>query len=145
MSTKSEIQLFNLPSIMSQKAPVPGILWVNSDVIKPNKLSRKDFNTWYCDQHIPDVVAKSGIVNAFRYEYIADGTSTDRRLGFLTVYGMLDIHFMETKEFRSLEGQTPGPSKERIFENAEFDTRSYELVHTDEAKGAGTGEFILND
>ena len=125
---------------MSQKNAVPGILWVNSAVIKPEQLSKEDFNTWYCSEHIPDVVAKSGINNAFRYEHIADSTSPGRRLGFLTIYGMPDINFMETEEFRSLEGQSPGPSRERIFENTEFDTRSYELVQTHESKGAKTGE-----
>lgn len=125
---------------MSQKNAVPGILWVNSAVIKPEQLSKEDFNTWYCNEHIPDVVAKSGIKNAFRYEHIADGTSPGRRLEFLTIYGMPDINFMETEEFRSLEGQSPGPSRETIFENAEFDTRSYELFETHESKGAKTGK-----
>lgn len=107
---------------------------MNSDVIKPDQLSREDFNNWYCDEHIHDVVAKSGVSKAHRYEHVADGSSPSRRLGFLTIYEMPDINFIETKEFRSLEGQSPGPSKEKIFEKSEFDTRSYELVQVDEAE-----------
>ena len=126
------------PYIMASRKPVPGILVVNSDVIKPNELSRKGFDDWYCDEHIPDVVAKSGITSAARYEHIADGSSPARRLGFLTIYGMPDINFMETDEYRGLEGQSPGPSRERIFKKAEFDTRAYELVQVDVVKGADT-------
>ena len=114
---------------------------MNSDVIKPIRLSKEEFNTWYCSEHIPDVVEKSGIKNAVRYEHVADSTSLNRRLRFLTIYGMPDINFMETEEFRSLEGQKPGPSRGRIFENAEFDTRSYELVQTDESECASSGEL----
>lgn len=125
---------------MSPKHPVAGILWVNSDVIQPERLTKERFNTWYCNEHIPDVIAKSGVENAVRYEHVADCTSPGRRLGFLTIYGMPDIDFMKTHEFRSLEGQSPGPSREIIFENAEFDTRSYELVQTYETRGAKPGK-----
>ena len=47
---------------------------------------------------------------------------------------------MGTDKFRGLEGQSPGPNQERIFKQTEFDTRSYELVQLDEAKGARTGK-----
>ena len=127
---------------MSPKRPVAGILWVNSDVIQPERLTKERFNTWYCNEHIPDVVAKSGVENAVRYEHVVDCASPGRRLGFLTIYGMPDIDFMKTHEFRSLEGQSPGPSREIIFENAEFDTRSYELVQTCETRRAKAGESL---
>jgi len=126
---------------MPAKPAIPGILFVNSGVIKPDQLTPEDFDAWYTNGHIPDVVAKSGISHAYRYEHIADGTSPARRLNFLTLYGMDDINFAETEEFRSLEGQKPGPSQETIFEKAEFDTRTYELVQVDEAMGAeGSGK-----
>jgi hypothetical protein len=127
-----------LPHKMTAKKPVPGILWVNSDVIKLDQLSREDFDTWYSDEHIPDVVATSGVPSASRYQHMADGSTPARRLGFLTIYKMPDINFIETKEFRNLEGQSPGPNRERIFQNAEFDTRVYELVQSDEGKGAAS-------
>lgn len=120
---------------MAPKRSVPGIMVVNSDVIKPDDLSRADFDKWYCDEHIPDVLLKSGIKSANRYDHIINGPSAARRLGFLTIYEMPDINFMETEEFRSLEGQSPGPNRDTIFVNAEFDTRSYELVQVDEGKG----------
>jgi hypothetical protein len=127
---------------MAMKHPIPGILFVNSGVIKPAELSLEAFDSWYCEEHIPDVVAKSGISHAYRYKHINDGSSPARRLNFLTIYGMDDINFTETDEFKSLEGQRPGPSRERIFEKSEFDTRSYELVQVDEAPGAvGSGKI----
>ena len=124
---------------MAPKPPIPGMLWVNSDVLNPTHLSKASFDSWYCDEHILDVVSKSGIKHAYRYE--TDPSSPARRLSFLTIYGMDDIDFTETQEFKSLEGQRPGPSRERIFEKAEFDTRSYELVQVDEVEGGvGSGE-----
>lgn len=57
---------------------------------------------------------------------------------------MDDISFTETEEFKSLEGQRPGPSRERIFEKSEFDTRSYELVQFDEAVGASGSDTITH-
>ncbi|RDW56613.1 hypothetical protein BP5796_13078 [Coleophoma crateriformis] len=128
-----------------QKKPVPGMMSVNSDVIKPEELSRHDFDSWYCDEHIPDVVAKSGIRAAYRYNFVADGSSPARKLGFLTLYEMDDIGFMETEEFRTLEGQRPGPSRDRIFKKAEFDTRGYELIQYDDATRAdqAPAKFLL--
>jgi hypothetical protein len=111
------------------------MMWVNSDVIKPDSLSRDAFDAWYCDEHIPDVMRKSGITSAARYDHMINGPSTSRRLGFLTIYQMPDINFKDTEEFKGLEGQSPGPNRDTIFVNAEFDTRSYELVQVDEANG----------
>jgi len=124
---------------MAPKPPIPGILWVNSDVIHPENLSKKDFDDWYCDEHIPDVVSKPGISHAYRYEYVLSKSTLPRKLSFLTLYGMPDIQYMETDEFRTLEGQSPGPNLERIFRNAEFDTRSYREVQRDERIGAAKG------
>jgi len=129
---------------MANKPCIPGIIWVNSDIIKPDQLSREDFDDWYCNEHIPDVVAISGVNAAYRYEHVADGSTPLRRLGFLTVYLMNDINFKDTDEFKSLEGQSPGPSQEKIFEKSEFDTRSYELIQTHQTQGAeSSGEDPL--
>lgn len=129
---------------MASQPRTPGIMWVNSDVIKSDALARKDFDRWYCDEHIPDVVTKSGVESANRYDHMINGPAGPRRLGFLTIYEMPDINFMETEEFRGLEGQSPGPNRDTIFANAEFDTRSYELVQVDEAQGMqGSGRYLL--
>src|ERR1700710_2401233 len=101
---------------MPAKPSIRGIMWVNSDVIKPNSLRRQAFDTWYCNEHIPDVLTKSGIQSACRYDHMINGASGPRHLGFLTIYEMPDINFMETDEFRGLEGQSPGPNRENIFE-----------------------------
>lgn len=129
---------------MASKRPIPGIMWVNSDVIKPDNLSRQAFDDWYSDEHIPDVMAKSGISGAARYDHMVNGPSAFRELGFLTIYQMPDIQYMDTEDFKTLEGQTPGPNKDTIFVNSEFDTRSYELVQVHEAKGMeGSGMWEM--
>jgi len=121
---------------MAPIPPIPGLLVVNSDVINTNNLSRDDFEYWYCDEHIPDVVRQSGVTHAYRYEHVLAGPSPDRKLKYLTLYNMPDLNHMETAEFATLEGQSPGPNKDRVFKNAEFDTRAYETVQLDERKGA---------
>jgi len=121
---------------MASKPPIPGILLVNSDVINTSNLSREDFDFWYCDEHIPDVVRQSGVTHAYRYEHVLDGHSPDRKLKYLTFYNLPDLNHMETAEFASLEGQSPGPNKDRVFKNVEFDTRAYETVQVDEREGA---------
>jgi len=47
---------------------------------------------------------------------------------------MPDINYVETDDFRTLGGQSPGPNQETIFKHAEFDTRSYELVLSESPK-----------
>ncbi len=126
-------------TIMFSQPPIPGILTVNSDVLDPSKLSRTAFDAWYCDEHIPDVVAKSGIASALRYAHVAGTGDPPSKLSFLTMYSMPDINFTSSAEFTSLEGQRPGPARERIFERAQFATRSYALVQSEEGPAARTG------
>lgn len=123
---------------MSPQKQIPGILWVNSDVLpeKRDRLSRDDFDFWYHDDHIPDVVSRSGVSSASRWSHLADGSTPERRLKYLTLYHFADINFMKTPEFMTLEGVVPGPNRWTIFENTEFDTREYELVQVDEKKVA---------
>ena len=45
----------------------PGIIWVNSGAIKLDRLSDDQFDDWYSNEHIPDVVALSGVSGAARY------------------------------------------------------------------------------
>ncbi|KAG9243938.1 hypothetical protein BJ878DRAFT_568009 [Calycina marina] len=121
---------------MAPKTPIPGILFFNSDVINIQSLSRADFDLWYCDEHILDIVRQSGVTYAHRYEFVEDGATPDRKLKYLTLYGMPDLNHMHTKELASLEGQSAGPNKDHVFKNAEFDTPAYATVQFDENKGA---------
>ena len=112
----------------------PGIFWVNSDVLphKVSSLSRSDFDFWYLDDHIPDVISRSGVAGAARWNYIPTRGTPERELKYLTTYDFADLAFMKTPEFMSLEGVVPGPNRWTIFENVEFDSREYELVQIDE-------------
>lgn len=118
---------------MPQKGKaIPGIVWVESDTIKPEKLSKDDLRTWSQNENIPEVVSKSGVRSAHRYEAATGGptrsNSARRQLSFLTVYELPDVNFVKTAEYQALEGERPGgPNKEKIFDNSEFLTRSYEV------------------
>lgn len=62
---------------------------------------------------------------------------------------MPDINFRETKEFRSLDGQSE-PEKELlegVFKRARFDTRVYECIQVHEKEGGaakGPGSLIVS-
>ncbi|KAH8590145.1 hypothetical protein B0O99DRAFT_691798 [Bisporella sp. PMI_857] len=124
-------------------SPIPGIIWVNSDVISPS-LTASAFDAWYMEEHIPDVVSLSGIPSAARYRHLVTGPSSPRKLKFLTIYQLPDLRFMETKEFKGLEGQREGPNRETIFEKAEFDTRAYRTVQVDAPRSsAPSAKYLL--
>ncbi|PGH20379.1 hypothetical protein AJ80_03647 [Polytolypa hystricis UAMH7299] len=127
---------------MTTQQPLQGVMWVNSGVIKPDQLSEEDFNDWYCDEHIPDVVATSGVDSAARYKRV-DGAITSSLHKFLTVYEMPDINFKGSDEFQSLEGQSLGPSTDRIFLKTEFDTRFFEEMKVPGQEGGKVGSAPL--
>ncbi|OCK95728.1 uncharacterized protein K441DRAFT_658432 [Cenococcum geophilum 1.58] len=128
-----------------------GILWVASRVKQPG-LTPEKFCSWYENVHIHEVTALSGAPRAAHYEGIkpspfpgtlSSGTS------WLTVYEMPDMNFRETKEFRSLDGQSE-PEKELlegVFKQARFDTRFYECIHVHEKEGGAAkdpGSLIIS-
>ncbi|OCL11324.1 hypothetical protein AOQ84DRAFT_229528 [Glonium stellatum] len=128
-----------------------GVLWVASR-IKQAGLTPEKFCAWYENIHIREVTALSGIPRAARYESVkpspTPGALSDDAL-WLTVYEMPDINFRETKEFRSLDGQSE-PEKElleTVFKQAGFDTRFYECYFgrriPDTTTSSGSGSLII--
>jgi hypothetical protein len=138
-----------MSSTQLQSKQTPGIFFVNSDVLphKLSSLSRSDFDYWYISDHIPDVLSRSGVSGASRWNYIPskDKSIPQRDLKFLTTYDFPDLNFMKTPEFMSLEGVVPGPNRWTIFENVVFDSREYELVQVDEKDVGRNARKSLNN
>ncbi|KAF2114145.1 hypothetical protein BDV96DRAFT_469467, partial [Lophiotrema nucula] len=130
----------------------PGILWVSSRIQNPSILSPEKFCTWYENTHIQEVTALSGVPSAARYQALSPSpvpTPTwSSEAPWLTIYEMPVLDFRESKEFKSLDGQSKPREEllEGIFKQARFDTRFYEQVQVYEPFGKidGPAKFLIS-
>lgn len=83
---------------MDKKAsgPNPGLLYVNSKIIQPDKLSSEEYSEWYEKTHIPDIFQTTGIDQAFRWQAL--DPSIERP--YLALYPLRDIGFLQSPEFK---------------------------------------------
>ncbi|KAL5118709.1 hypothetical protein ACEQ8H_003386 [Pleosporales sp. CAS-2024a] len=115
----------------------PGILWVSSRIINPDKLSASKFCEWYEDMHIQQVLSASGLRSAIQWTAVSaqpSGDALSAAAPWLTVYEMDEIEMQESGAFKAAALDLDGPSRPRaelvegIFKHARFDTRVYALV-----------------
>jgi hypothetical protein len=137
-----------LPSTLPENKP--GILFVASKVLHPNKLSPLDFASWYEETHIQEVQSTGGISGSQRYESLVfhkeyrngsanvDIPNQNFDYDFLTVYNMPDLGFRESEAFRGLDGQSEPREEllEGLFRQVGFLTRFAEEV---QVRGEGVG------
>jgi hypothetical protein len=105
----------------------PGILYVNSKITRPDKVSPELFAKWYEEIHIPDIFKTRGIKIAQRWKSI--DPSSDRP--YLAIYPVDDLAFLQSAAFKAIpvtSGMLPAPHG--CFDFADFDTRYYEHVQT---------------
>jgi len=122
LSQSRRVKVINMPS------NEPELLYVNSKIVEPSKLSPELFTNWYNDVHIPDIFKTTGIQEAFRYYTTAEDPSSIER-PYLALYPIKSKGFLQSAQFRSIPVQSdmlPGPSHD-IFDVADFDTRYYTL------------------
>ncbi|KAK3078367.1 hypothetical protein LTS18_007696 [Coniosporium uncinatum] len=137
-------------------APVsqPGVLWVSSMVARAERLSNEDFNDWYLNVHVDQVVATGGVPSAARYEAVpilppdAKRATWAMEATWLTIYELPSLAHRYSPAFTNLDGQSkPDPTLlDRIFRNAKFETRFYEHIETHEAPHAhpGPGTLVIS-
>lgn len=128
--------------------PPTDLVWVASRITKPQNLTPSAFCDWYENTHIQEVTALSGIPSAARYELLPGfGFPGALAHPWLTLYEMREVGFRKTEEFRGLNGQSrpDGRLLERVFRNAEFDTRFWRCVQVHEGVGVKKGGYGLLD
>ncbi|OCK85542.1 hypothetical protein K432DRAFT_286605 [Lepidopterella palustris CBS 459.81] len=121
-----------------------GILWVNSKITAPDKVSPELFRAWYEEVHIPDILAakQGGILASWRYQ-CAD---PERPAPYLAIYSVPDLGFLQSNEFKAIpmaHDMLPGGEPIHIF--ADFDAMVYKRVKVFE-KGEtkpGCGAVII--
>lgn len=119
----------------------PELLYVNSKITEPDKLSAKLFTDWYNDVHIPDIFETSGIRSAYRY-ITTSASPDDVERPYLALYPVNAVGFLQSAEFGAIPVKSdvlPEPSHE-IFDVADFDTRYYKLIHDRSPSGSDKGE-----
>jgi len=112
----------------------PGILWINSKIIAPDKLSPELFKTWYEEVHIPDIIAAKpgGVLAAWRYKC----ANPERPAPYLALYSIPDLAFLQTDEFRAVPMvHEMLPEGGPIHKFASFDARYYKKTQVYEKEG----------
>jgi hypothetical protein len=74
----------------------PGLLWVNSKLKQPDKVSPEDFHKWYEEVHIPDIFKSGGFKEAWRWESL---NPADER-PYLALYPLEDLDFLQSAAFK---------------------------------------------
>lgn len=116
----------------------PGILWINSKVVKPDELSDELFQTWYEQVHIPDLIAArpGGIIASWRYRCF----DPERSAPYLALYSVPDLGFLTSPEFKAVpmvHDMLPGGGPIHRF--ASFDARYYKQVQVYETENSKPG------
>jgi len=129
----------------------PGIFFVRSRIAHSAKdnFDEPTFLHWYDDDHIPEVIASSGVNSGFRYLDVNKtspfGNETNGK-PFLAFYPMVDTAFTISKEFTSISvksdilpsGMAGG---KEIWDLADLDVSVLGLGGvTDRVGNAGSGE-----
>ncbi|KAF2496741.1 hypothetical protein BU16DRAFT_507377 [Lophium mytilinum] len=112
----------------------PGILWINSKITAPDKLSPELFKTWYEEAHIPDIIGakKGSVLAAWRYQC----ANPERPAPYLALYSIPDLAFLQTAEFRAVPMvHEMLPEGGPIHKFANFDTRYYKKIQVFEKEG----------
>lgn len=80
------------------KGSDPGLLYVNSKIIQPEKLSNERYTRWYEETHIPDILKTAGIDEAHRWQALDPAAERP----YLALYPLNDIGFLQSPEFKGI-------------------------------------------
>lgn len=131
--------------------PDPGLLYVNSKIIQPDKLAPEQYTQWYEETHIPDIFQTAGIDEAYRWQALDPAAERP----YLALYPLNDVGFLQSPEFKGnkindsrwTSAKNPAipvqehklPDTHRIFDLANFDTRYYKFIQLYERDTPSTG------
>jgi hypothetical protein len=116
----------------------PGLLYVNSKLAS-NLLDEETYLKWYSEDHIPEVIATSGIDSALRFKDI--DSSADKPN--LVLYPMKDIAFTQGEEFKKIKVHSDIlPEGKPIYDLAELDVRYYGLAQVFDPKKTRSGKCL---
>ncbi|OAG42619.1 hypothetical protein AYO21_03204 [Fonsecaea monophora] len=110
--------------------PQPGLAVAFARPKKGTDHPLSKLHQWYEEVHIPDILATSGINDAYRYENVDPNSEWP----LLALYPVADVDFFSTQEFNSIpplgKHVFPGP----ITDHIEFQVRQYRLTQVYEPR-----------
>ncbi|KAF2264730.1 hypothetical protein CC78DRAFT_516192 [Lojkania enalia] len=121
---------------MASSIKGPGMLWVTSRIASSSKdiLDEETFMKWYDEDHITEIIATSGINDAFRY-IDAEKDSPNVLKPFLAFYPMPDLAFTLGQEFKNIKVKSDIlPGTRIIYDMADLDVLYYGLIRKTEAR-----------
>jgi hypothetical protein len=122
------------------------MLWVTSR-ISPESASLLDeptFLRWYDTDHIPEIVATSGIKDAFRYIDVDKDTPRAPSKPFMAFYPMQDLTFTLGQEFRDIKVKSDIlPGSGIVYDLADFDVAYLGFVGSG-GRSEPEGEFVFS-
>ncbi|EPE33409.1 Dimeric alpha+beta barrel [Glarea lozoyensis ATCC 20868] len=117
----------------------PGLLYVNSKLAS-DLIDETTYQKWYREDHIPEVIATSGIDSAMRCRDVDPAADKPN----LVLYPMKDIGFTQTEEFKKIKVHSDIlPDGKPIYDLAELDVRYYGLSQVFDEKKVGPGQTKL--
>ncbi|KAH7040941.1 uncharacterized protein B0I36DRAFT_379798 [Microdochium trichocladiopsis] len=125
------------PTDMSGK----GLLYVHSRITS-DLLDEPTLLKWYDEDHIPEILATSGITSAIRFidEAARAKPKEDRARPYLHVYPLQDLGFLLTPEFAKIAVTSEMlPGSKLVYDLVDFDVRYYSLVQVFDPTNKGPG------
>ena len=120
---------------MTEAIKGPGLLYVNSKLAS-DLLDEATYLKWYGEDHIPEVVATSGVDSSLRFKDI--DASADKPN--LVLYPMKDIGFTQSDEFKKIKVHSDIlPEGKPIYDLADLDIRYYGLSQVFDPKKTEPG------
>ncbi|KAI4628102.1 hypothetical protein J4E80_002239 [Alternaria sp. BMP 0032] len=115
----------------------PGVLWVASRVVNPDKLSTEKFCDWYENQQIP--MASKSFNPEPQYHHL---NPTFQQV----TYEFPDLAYRESEDFQNIAGKNP-PSQELIntvYKNSAFAIRFYEEIQAVKGTTSSPTKFVIS-
>ncbi|KAK8056086.1 hypothetical protein PG993_001313 [Apiospora rasikravindrae] len=84
---------------MGSTSGIPGLLYANSKISRPDILDEKTFFEWYDKEHIPELIQTSGFDSAFRFV----DSNPDSERPYLAAYPTKDFSFFQSDEFKGIK------------------------------------------
>jgi hypothetical protein len=89
----------------------------------PQPGREEDFNKWYSEEHLPDVLGVDGIVAAQRFEFVASNGSADPAQRYLALYEVeADDH---EEAIAKLNAALAEPGRMRVSDSLDRDFRQW--------------------
>jgi hypothetical protein len=122
---------------MVENSKGPGVLKVQSKIVKKDMLDQETYMKWYDEDHIPEILATSGVNSAWRFI----NNDPDAEEPFLAFYPVDDLAFLQSDEFKGITVDSKLlPENTVIYDLADFNVRYDALTQVYDPTNKGKGE-----